>query len=611
VATPATRSTTWVVRTPVVVARATTWHVVSPTSLYDPATEAYLASTGLDQSYAPALDGLVVGLKTKGLWSKMAAIYPFIGGTADLHKWNLKDPRDLDAAYRLTFTAGTHTTALGYRANPVGQTMNAAGRADTHFIPSAALSDVDSTHLAFYSLADQAPADRCDMGCYNWDGPGSRFHVIAFYTSGEYYYGMSEDGITSCPGNGTSSGLFVSTRTAGNFQAGYRNGVVNGSSAAPSSKGLPPVSVHIGAINYYQQGPSDLPCGFASIGAGLGVQENADLYEVVQGYQTALGRATGAVLTPVSASRSTTWTTAATVGASRGSTWAVLTKVAPVSRSTTWNALTAVASSTRSTTWAARALVAPTTRSTTWRALSSVTGTRQTTWQALAAVAPVTRPTLWNAQGQVTMSRQASWNTAGALLFVSASRSTTWVTRATITPTRSTTWDVLSRVFPAITRLTTWSVLTPVTPTTRSTTWYVRVQVTLSRQTTWNVAGALFFIGASRSTAWVVGTTTSTSRATAWRALYQVPVMRAATWSVCTTAISLRPTTWRVQESVVTARVTTWRAASRTIALRSTTWHVRPAAAILHYLTLYPNTVLYHGGHQVHAIYQGSTKVWP
>ena len=235
----------------------------------DPDVKAYLTATGLDPAFAPTLDVLVAGLKRYGLWSKMAAIYPFIGGTEALHRWNLKDPRDTDDAYRLTFNFGTHTTALGYRPNPVGQTNNAPGRADTYLIPSAVLADVNSTHLAFYSLAAQAPGDHCDMGCYNWAGSGSRFHIIAYYTSGEFYYGMSEDGITSCPGIGHSAGLFVSTRTSFDFQAGYRNGVLNGSSVAYPSKGLPPVSVHIGGINYYQQGPSDLPCGFASVGTGL------------------------------------------------------------------------------------------------------------------------------------------------------------------------------------------------------------------------------------------------------------------------------------------------------------------------------------------------------
>jgi hypothetical protein len=41
----------------------------------------------------------------------MTAIYPFVGGTATSHKYNLKDPRDLDAAYRIAFNGGwTHNS---------------------------------------------------------------------------------------------------------------------------------------------------------------------------------------------------------------------------------------------------------------------------------------------------------------------------------------------------------------------------------------------------------------------------------------------------------------------------------------------------------------------
>ena len=252
---------------------------------YDADTIAYMNATGLDSSFAPALDGLVVGLKDYGLWDEMEVVYPFIGGTAALHKWNLKDPQDTDAGYRLTFNGGTHSTALGYRPNAQGA-VSSGGYADTHLIPSDELS-VNSTHLAYYSLADVPPTSRCEMGCYNWAGSGSRFHIIARYQPSEYYYGMSEDGFTnvSVP---ASSGLFVATRTASNAQAAYRNGIGVGTSTA-ASIALPPVSVWVGGINLFVD-RSDLPCGFASIGNGLSAQQNADLYTVVQAYQTALGR---------------------------------------------------------------------------------------------------------------------------------------------------------------------------------------------------------------------------------------------------------------------------------------------------------------------------------
>jgi hypothetical protein len=263
------------------------WLVSVDAPAQDPATTAYLTATGLDASYAPALDGLVTGLKSKNLWGRLTAIYPFIGGTAALHKWNLKDPRDADDAYRLTFIGGTHTTDLGYRANYQGGTQNAQGYADTHFVPLGQLPQ-DSTHLSFYSLEDTPPADRAEMGCYNWT-PGGRFHIIARYLGvNAYYYGMAEAGATNVPVP-AASGLFVATRTASTVQQGYRNGVMLDVSTAPSI-GLPTTTVYIGSINEFVN-RSDIPCGFASIGTGLSYQNNVDLYAVVQAYQTALGRA--------------------------------------------------------------------------------------------------------------------------------------------------------------------------------------------------------------------------------------------------------------------------------------------------------------------------------
>lgn len=258
---------------------------------WDVDTQAYMTATGLDESFAPALDGLVTGLKDKGLWAKMSAIYPFIGGTAALHKWNLKDPRDVDAAYRLTYYGATsiHSTTLGYRANPPGATNNGPGYADTHFVPLGVLNQ-DSTHLSFYSLEDTPPGDRAEMGCFNWTGTsGSRFHIICRYSGvNAYYYGMSEEGTTNV-GVPAASGLFVATRTGPAIQTAYRNGVSVGTNGN-GSIALPPTSVWLGAINLFAN-KTDIPCGFASIGAGLTPQNNTDLYTIVQAFQTALGRA--------------------------------------------------------------------------------------------------------------------------------------------------------------------------------------------------------------------------------------------------------------------------------------------------------------------------------
>ena len=262
----------------------TKWFV-PPVSTMDPDTAAYLAATGLDPSYTPALDGLVVGLKNAGLWTKMRAIYPFIGGTAALHKWNLKDPRDLDAAYRLTFNGGTHSTALGYKPNAAPDSTTFCG--DSHLTP-AGLLDINSTHMSLYSLSAMGNAPRCDAGHYNWDGGGGRFHVITHYTGGEFYYSMGTTAVPNGSG-GDGSGLYIATRTGQTAQAGYRNGVLVGSDAS-GVYALPTTSVFIGGLNGYPREYSDMPMGFASIGDGLTAQNAADLYTVVQAYQTALGR---------------------------------------------------------------------------------------------------------------------------------------------------------------------------------------------------------------------------------------------------------------------------------------------------------------------------------
>jgi hypothetical protein len=148
---------------------------------------------------------------------------------------------------------------------------------------------VNSTHQSFYSLQDVASGDRAEMGCYNWAGSGSRFHIIARYLGVDgFYYGMSEDGANhyTVP---AASGLFVATRTSASAQRGYRNGVPGPVDNFPPASGLPDRSVYIGAINEFAN-RSDLPCGFASIGAGLNDRENTDLYNIVQAFQTDLGR---------------------------------------------------------------------------------------------------------------------------------------------------------------------------------------------------------------------------------------------------------------------------------------------------------------------------------
>ena len=127
------------------------------TTVYDADAQAFITAaviTVLVQM--TAINELTIGLKADSLWTSMKAIYPFVGGTATTHKWNLKDPRDLNAAFRLTFTGGWTHSSTGAQPNGVN------GYADTFLIPLTSLT-VSSGHLSIYSRTNSV-GTYYDMG---------------------------------------------------------------------------------------------------------------------------------------------------------------------------------------------------------------------------------------------------------------------------------------------------------------------------------------------------------------------------------------------------------------------------------------------------------------
>jgi hypothetical protein len=67
---------------------------------------------------------MVEGMKSIGVWDGMKAVYPMVGNTAFKNKFNLKDPRDLDVAFRLTFPNGATHDVNGILFNGTNQYAN-------------------------------------------------------------------------------------------------------------------------------------------------------------------------------------------------------------------------------------------------------------------------------------------------------------------------------------------------------------------------------------------------------------------------------------------------------------------------------------------------------
>ena len=253
----------------------------------DPDAQVFVSAAELtSQTQADAVNTLVIGMKAQGLWTKMKAVYPMVGGTASAHKFNLKDPRDLNAAFRLQFTGGWTHSSTG--ALPNGSNTFA----NTFLNPTTSLTT--SLGLSYYSRTNaNTGLDQVDIGAitglnyfylttqYNVTGLVNRFFgrctssSFAINTAnadarGYYYLGKT--------GNGT------------NLLKSFKNGIIQDTQTGAGIN--PNNTVYVGAANdtgstlYY----TNRECAFATISDGLTDAEATNCYTLVQAFQTALGR---------------------------------------------------------------------------------------------------------------------------------------------------------------------------------------------------------------------------------------------------------------------------------------------------------------------------------
>ena len=250
----------------------------------DPDAQAFITAAGItDATQQSAINTLVVDLKTYGVWTKMKAIYPFVGGTSSTHKWNLKDPRDLDAAFRLVFSGGGTHSSTGYLPNGIN------GYANTYLSPATSLT-TSSGHFSYYSRSNPSNAGQYEMGTSEViGGLAVRFNaIITKFVNGLFYAAYGDYNATVS--NTDSRGLFITNRNSGTITTGFKNGTKLISQIQTAA--LSTLPMYIGgengngtAVNF-----SAKQCAFASIGDGLTDTEAANLYTAVQAYQTSLNR---------------------------------------------------------------------------------------------------------------------------------------------------------------------------------------------------------------------------------------------------------------------------------------------------------------------------------
>jgi hypothetical protein len=254
----------------------------------DPDAQAFITAAAItDPTQQLAIDNLVKGLKSDNIWTKMKAIYPFVGGTATTHKFNLKDPRDLDAAFRLVFNGGWTHSSNG--ATPNGTN----GYADTFLVPSSVLTN-NNTHLSFYSRTSAIVNGQRDISVFvNGNNPCMSLGTNTGVQLSDSY-SFATNRISASIVN--ALGFVNSSRTSSTSHKLYKSGSQIGTTDVFANvTALPNQAIYLGAANITPEptlvtGYSTKQSAFASIGDGLTDTEAANLYTRVQAFQTALSR---------------------------------------------------------------------------------------------------------------------------------------------------------------------------------------------------------------------------------------------------------------------------------------------------------------------------------
>lgn len=246
---------------------------------------AFISASGItDETQKTAINTLTLALKDGDVWDSLLAIYPFVGGSASTHKWNLKNPADTDAAFRLTFTGGWTHDSNGAKANGTNAWAN------TFFVPSTHLSSADSTHLSglYNEEITEVNVNSIMMGSFN--SFTSRMALV--FNTGSLESGNL--GAVIAAGTQTSRiGYVLSTKTSSTVTTVYKNGteVATGNSGGTRPSGaIVLASIRLANGTVWTGGYDRNRFGFVTIGTALDSTKVTNLTNAVLQFNEDIGR---------------------------------------------------------------------------------------------------------------------------------------------------------------------------------------------------------------------------------------------------------------------------------------------------------------------------------
>jgi len=276
-------------------------------SAYDPDAQAFFTAASItDATQKSAVNTLVTDLKAKGLWNKMYAIYPMVGGTTTTCSYNLKNP----SAFQMTFAGTWDVTGGGILPT---QVTNPSIYADTNFNCSTHFASPTDTSIGVYCTnpSNNLNTTQGLMGVTNalavsgiaiWVGDrGFDAFTNNSTAGGEYIIWSNDYELFEPPYNGgkhyvTGDGFYINSRSNNTSHTAFVRGVDVKNITRTTSLGvMPNKTIYLGALNpdghtADWSTSTDKRISFAFIGTGLSASDADNYFECVQKFNTTLLR---------------------------------------------------------------------------------------------------------------------------------------------------------------------------------------------------------------------------------------------------------------------------------------------------------------------------------
>jgi hypothetical protein len=254
--------------------------VYDPSIPADPDVQAFINATGISGTEATAINTLVLQLKDDGVWPLIDAAYPFVGGTAASCKYNLVNPVDTNAAYRMTFNGSWTINSSGV----IPTTRSDSNFGNSFWSPNGARNNAHH----YYRYINSIEGTECD---YAGLGP-SPYLIMGLCPQCEWFSGGAVQTFGGAVSGtaGFSQAISRETSTLARFYRKLEGGTWTLVTSNTNAVGtISTGTMYIGAING-ESNPEILRYGFLSYGNALTETQIAAYDAAVTTFNTTLGR---------------------------------------------------------------------------------------------------------------------------------------------------------------------------------------------------------------------------------------------------------------------------------------------------------------------------------